>query len=147
MILYLLFKIAAAAVVLSLQLCPTLCDPIDGSPWGSPIPGVLQARTLEWVAISFSYTWKWKWSCSVVSDFQRPHGLQPTRLLRPWDFQARVLEWGDYSRLGLLISKGLALYEKQITEWTFKSKYNVKVWIFWFLVNPHCNSLLASKSH
>ena len=42
------------------QLCPTLCDPIDGSPPGSPIPGILQARTLEWVAISFSNAWKWK---------------------------------------------------------------------------------------
>ena len=45
---------AAAASAKSLQLCPTLCDPIDGSPPGSPIPGILQARTLEWVAISFS---------------------------------------------------------------------------------------------
>ena len=44
----------AAAAAKSLQLCPTLCNPIDGSPPGSPIPGVLQARTLEWVAISFS---------------------------------------------------------------------------------------------
>ena len=44
----------AAAAVKSLQLCPTLCDPIDGSPPGSPVPGILQARTLEWVAISFS---------------------------------------------------------------------------------------------
>ena len=44
----------AAAVAKSLQSCPTLCDPIDGSPLGSPVPGILQARTLEWVAISFS---------------------------------------------------------------------------------------------
>ena len=43
-----------------LQSCPTLCDPIDGSPPGSPVPGILQARTLEWVAISFSNVWKWK---------------------------------------------------------------------------------------
>ena len=43
-----------AAAAKSLQLCPTLCDPIDGSPPGSPVPGILQARTLEWVAISFS---------------------------------------------------------------------------------------------
>ena len=49
-----------AATAKSLQSCPTLCDPIDGSPPGSPIPGILQARTLEWVAISFSNTWKWK---------------------------------------------------------------------------------------
>ena len=44
----------------SLQSCPTLCDPIDGSPPGSPVPGILQARILEWVAISFSKAWKWK---------------------------------------------------------------------------------------
>ena len=44
----------------SLQLCPTLCDPIEGSPPGSPVPGILQARTREWVAISFSNAWKWK---------------------------------------------------------------------------------------
>ena len=44
----------------SLQSCPTLCDPIDGSPPGSAIPGILQARALEWVAISFSNGWKWK---------------------------------------------------------------------------------------
>ena len=45
---------AAAAAAKWLQLCPTLCDPIDGSPPGSSVPGILQARTLEWVAISFS---------------------------------------------------------------------------------------------
>ena len=50
---------AAAAAAESLQSCPTLCDPKD-SPRGSPIPGILQARTLEWVAISFSKAWKWK---------------------------------------------------------------------------------------
>ena len=50
----------AAAAAELLQLCPTLCDPIDGSPPGSPIYGILQARILEWVAISFSNAWKWK---------------------------------------------------------------------------------------
>ena len=50
----------AAAAAESLQSCPTLCDPIDGSPPGSPVPGILQARTLDWVAISFSNAWKWK---------------------------------------------------------------------------------------
>ena len=50
----------AAAAPKSLQSCPTLCDPIDGSPPGSPVPGILQARTLEWVAISFSNAGKWK---------------------------------------------------------------------------------------
>ena len=50
----------AAAGAKSLQSSPTLCDPIDGSPLGFPVPGVLQARTLEWVVISFSSAWKWK---------------------------------------------------------------------------------------
>ena len=87
-VIYLLIMIAAAAAK-SLKLCPTLCNPIDGSPPGSPIPGILQARTLEWVAISFSNAWKGKWSHSVVSDPQRPNGLQPSRLLRPWDFPGK----------------------------------------------------------
>ena len=50
----------ATAAAKSLQSCPTLCDPIDSSPPGSPVPGILQARALEWVAISFSKAWKWK---------------------------------------------------------------------------------------
>ena len=79
----------------SLQSCPTLCDPIDGSPPVSPVPGLLQARTLEWVAISYSNAWKWKMKVKT---------LYPT-LSDPMDcslpgpsvhgtFQARVLEWG-----------------------------------------------------
>ena len=52
--------ITVTAAAKSLQSCPTLCDPIDCSPRGSPVPGILQARTLEWVAISFSNAWKWK---------------------------------------------------------------------------------------
>ena len=55
-----LSELRHAAAAKSRQSCPTLCDPIDGSPPGSPVPGILQARTLEWVAISFSNAWKWK---------------------------------------------------------------------------------------
>ena len=55
-----LLSLAAAAVAKPLQLCPTLCNPIDSSPPGSPVPGILQPRTLEWVAISFSNAGKWK---------------------------------------------------------------------------------------
>ena len=58
---------AAAAAAKSVQSCSTLCDPIDGSPPGSPIPGILQARTLEWVAISFSKAWKWKVKVKLLS--------------------------------------------------------------------------------
>ena len=91
--------LARAAAAKSLQSCPTLCDPRDGSPPGSPVPGILQARTLEWVAIAFSNAWKWKvksesegaQSCPTLSDAMdcslpgsSHHGI----------FQARVLEWG-----------------------------------------------------
>ena len=80
-----------AAAAKSLQSCLTLCDPIDGSPPGSPIPGILQARTLEWVAIAFSNAWKWKLKVNSLSlsDSSWPHGLQPTRLLHPWDFPGK----------------------------------------------------------
>ena len=54
------FAPAAAAAAKSLQSCPTPCNPRDGSPWGSPIPGIPQARTLEWGAIAFPNAWKWK---------------------------------------------------------------------------------------
>ena len=60
----------AAAPAKSLQSCLTLCDPIDGSPPGSPVPGILQARTLEWVAISFSNVWKWKVKVKSLSHVQ-----------------------------------------------------------------------------
>ena len=56
-----------AAAAKSLQSCPTLCNPIDGSPSGSPVPGILQARTLEWVAISFSNAGKWKVKVKLLS--------------------------------------------------------------------------------
>ena len=57
----------AAAAAKSLQSCPTLCDPIDGSPPGFPVPGILQARTLEWVAIAFSNAGKWKVKVNLQS--------------------------------------------------------------------------------
>ena len=58
---------AAAAAAKSLQPCPSLCDPRDGSPPGSAVPGILQARTLEWVAISFFNAWKWKVNVKSLS--------------------------------------------------------------------------------
>ena len=96
-------KVAAAAK--SLQSCPTLCDPIDGSPLGSPVPGILQTRTLEWVAISFPNAWKWKekvkslsQSCPTLSD---PMDCSLLGSSAHEIFQARVLEWG-----------AIAFYEK-----------------------------------
>ena len=89
--------LSAAAAAKLIQSCMTLCYPIDGSPPGSPVPGILQARILEWVAISFSNAWKWK---VKVKSFSR---VRPS--VTPWTaafqaplsmgfFQARVLEWG-----------------------------------------------------
>ena len=81
----------AAAAAKSLQSCPTLCNPIDGSPPGSPSLGF--SRQEHWSGLPFPSPMheseKWKWSRSVVSDSQRPHGLQPTRLLCPWDFPGK----------------------------------------------------------
>ena len=95
-----IFTYSMVTAAKSLQSCPTLCNPTDSSPPGSPISGILQARTLEWVAMSFSDAWKW--SRSVVSDSQRPHGLQPTRLLRPWDFPGKSIAVGCHCLLHIL---------------------------------------------
>ena len=62
--------LTAAAAAESLQSCPTLCDHIDSSPPGSPVPGILQARTLQWVAISFCNAWKWKVKVKSLSRVQ-----------------------------------------------------------------------------
>ena len=88
--------IDAATAAKSLQLCPTLCDPIDGSPPGFPVPGILQARTLEWLAISFSNAWQWKVkvksaeSCLTLRD---PMECSPPGSSIHGIFQARGLEW------------------------------------------------------
>ena len=80
----------AAAAAKSLQSCPTLCDPIDSSPPGSPIPGILQARTLEWVAISFSNAWKWKVKVKSLS--------RVWLLATPWTAAYQALPFTGFSR-------------------------------------------------
>ena len=105
-----------------LQSCPTLCDPIDGSPPGSPIPGILQARTLEWVAIFFSNARKWKVkvkSLSHVRLFMTPwtaaHQAPPICGI----FQARVLEWVD-----------IAFSRRYTTTWQIPATKKKKKWLF-----------------
>ena len=89
-ILLFLFWGLAAAAAKSLQSCPTLCNPIDGSPPGSPVPGIPQARTLEWVAISFSNAWKWKVKVNLLSRV-RP-------LASPWTAAYQVPPSMGFSR-------------------------------------------------
>ena len=80
----------AAAAAKSLQLCPTLCDPIDGSPPGPTVPGISLGKNTGVGCHFLLQCMKVKSeSRSVVSDSQRPHGLQPTRLLCPWDFPGK----------------------------------------------------------
>ena len=101
-----------------LQLCPTLCNPTDGSPPGSPVPGILQAGTLEWVAISFSNAWKWKVKVKSLSRvrllatpwtaaYQAPlsMGFSRSRVLK-WDAIAFSINSLDY---GIMLQTLLGL--------------------------------------
>ena len=174
---------AAAAAAKSLQSCPTLCDPRDGSPSGSTVPGILQARTLEWVAISFSNAWKqklkvkllsrvrlcaspwtaayqaplsmefsrqeywsglpfpspmhesekWKWSPSVVSHSSRPHGLQPTRLLCPWDFPGKSTEVGCHWLL-----HGASKSQTWLRDSTTSKTLKVQIVVIWYNFAIYC---------
>ena len=81
---------AVAAAAKSPQSCPTLCDPTDGSPPGSPVPGSLQVRTLEWAAISFSNAWKWKMKVKSLSRVQL--------LATPWTTAFQALPSRGFSR-------------------------------------------------
>ena len=107
-----------AAAAKSLQSCLTLCDPIEGSPPGSPVPGILQARTLGWVAISFSNAWKWKVkvkvkSCPTLHDHMdcslpasSAHGIFQARLLEwvaiAFSIGVPILKFGSYFRIFLM---------------------------------------------
>ena len=81
---------AAATAAKSLQSCLTLCDPIDGSPPGSPVPGILQARTMEWVATSFSNAWKWKVNVKSLSHIRL--------FATPWTAAHQALQSMGFSR-------------------------------------------------
>ena len=115
-----------AAAAKSLQSCPTLCDPIDSSPPGSPVPGILQARILEWVAISFSSAWKWKVKVKSESESQScPTLSDPMDCSLPGSsvhgtLQARVLEWGAIAFSGSCIDYIHILWQyKTLTLWQF----------------------------
>ena len=121
LIYFLTGKFMPPAAAKLLQSCPTLCDPIDGSPPGSPIPGILQARTLEWVAVSFPNAWKWK---VKAKSFSR------VRLFAtPWAAAYQAPPSMGFSRQeywsGVLISLKLILYFLQI------NSQNWNCWTVW----------------
>ena len=131
----------------SFQSCPTLCNPIDGNPPGSLIPGILQARILEWVAISFSNAWKWKVKGKSLSrvrtlrdatDCSLPgssvHGI----------FQARVLEWGAIAFSAGTAEETINTTKRQPSEWNYICKQGHQWGIH--LQDIHTNSLCTSIS-
>ena len=105
----------------SLQSCPTLCDPIDGSPPGSPVPGILKARTLEWVAISFSNAWEWKVKVKLLSRVRL--------LATPWTVAHQAPPSMGFSRQEywsgvplhvtlILPNYGVTKSRTRVTDWT-----------------------------
>ena len=110
--------LTAAAAAKSFQSCPTLCDPTDGSPPGSPIPEILQARPLEWVAISFSNAWKWK---------VKVKSLSRVRLLAtPWTAAHQAFPSIGFSRQGYWSGVQLAS-----PEWTWVWVKSGSWWWTW----------------
>ena len=127
-----------------LQSCPTLCDPLDGSPPGSDTPGILQARTLEWVAISFSNAWKWKVkvkSLSCVWLFTTPGTAAYQAPPSMGFFQARVLEWGAIASSSWKL--GINKFRPLPRKWSLKTSKNKMLFIFfcspffWPLEKPY----------
>ena len=139
------YKVSFGAAAKSLQSCPTLCDPIDGSPPGSSVPGILQARTLEWVAMSLSNAWKWKVKVKLLSRvrllatpwtvaYQAPPSMGFSRqeywsgvpLPSP---KVSSVEYNSYSPSLYLVSVGCDyLYPLQ---WL----YLISIWLWWVI--PH----------
>ena len=121
------WEVSAAAAAKSFQSCQTLCDPIDGSPPGSPIPGILQARTLEWVAISFSNTWKWKVkvkSLSLVRLFAIP--WTAAYQAPPSMGFSRQEDWSGCQSLGVI--KPFVLVHLLVVFLLWKTGYIYLIW-------------------
>ena len=116
--------LAAAAAAKSLQSFLTLCDPIDGSPWGSRVPGILQARTLEWVAISFSNAGKWKVRVESLS--------RVWLLATPWTAAHQAPMSMGFSRQeywsGLPLPSRIVLRKKEMKAEGKRKKKNMYLW-------------------
>ena len=104
------------AAAKSLQSCPTLCNPRDGSPPGSPIPGILKARTLKWVAISFSNAWKWKVKVKSLSRVRLI--VTPCTHIGNWNTECSSRSPG-YNSIVALKSQVLILLVMEPYNWGF----------------------------
>ena len=124
--------------VKSLQSCPTLCDPIDGSPPGSPVLGILQARTLEWVAISSSNAWKWKVKVKSLS--------RVWLLATPWTAAHQASPSMGFSRQEYW--SGLPLPWEQLTSWSLEFKVGEIPWTCMTLAPPsfHFKHTMVQKN-
>ena len=116
----------AAAAAKGLQSCLTLCDPIDGSPPGSPVPRILQARTLEWVAISFSNAWKWKVKVKLLSHVQL--------LVTPWTAAHQAFCPWDFPDKSTGVGCHCLLWEKLYTV----NKNKTESWLWLRSWTPYC---------
>ena len=135
----LIFSLAAAAAAKSLQSCLTLCDPIHGSPPGSPVPGILQARTLEWVAIAFSNAWKWKVKGKSYLTFRDPMDCSLPGSSTHGILHARVLEWGAIKSI-------LPMHSSLSPSWIFN--FLPWKWVTWLPFTKYNETLLELlKSH
>ena len=138
---------AAAAAAKSLQLCPTLCNPIDGSPPGSPVPGILQARTLEWVAISFSmcilthvYTHMCKYFCKYpfyICEVKHEFLMFPILL----DYHK------DHSSFLPLLLFSRYVISDSVTPWTVACQASLSFTISWSFLKFMSIELVMPSSH
>ena len=138
----------AAAAVKSLQSCPTLCDPIDGSPPGSLIPEILQARTLEWVAISFSKAWKWKVKVKSLSSVWLLATPRTAAYQAPLSMGFSRQEYGS----GVPLPSRVTLLQSLIVYWTihlincFKSRHHFHWRLSHILGNTRNNNLVNKQN-
>ena len=132
---------ATAAAAKSLQSCPTLCDPRDGSPPGSPIPGILQARTLEWVAISFSSASKWKVKVKSLSCVRF--------LATPWTAAYQSPPSMEFSRQEYVLVSGIQQSDCYMYTHYFSYSFPIQVFTKYWVEFPvlYSRSLLVSILH
>ena len=135
---------AAAAAAKSLQSCLTLCNSIDGSPPGSPVPGILQARTLEWVAISFSNAWKWKVKGKSLSHV-RPSATSWTATYQappPMGFSRQ-----EYWSGGAIAFRGFINYIKDLGHYPTYNRFSINSTCYYKTAPPKCPIDTLNSGH